>query len=334
VLHAVLGSKLGAVMPSEECVLKLRDQLGPKRVVIALDCCQLRHSPKTLHRWVDELDAITLITGSKFFCGPGFCGGCVVGPKMMKAIDELIPKHCSELMKGYGLYVTKSDCCAKSFPTLSPLLSDVTNFGMLTRWSCAKNEMLTFCPARCEFEKMIPKWVSAVQSMVNCFPPLLTNATCPLKQFPSTTECLMGRCNTLVPIKPTPPTEDNKELSIDQLKVVYQWLMVDMSHVQDVVDKNGGAVEAPKAQIDGTAVDLALPEWKDVISQKCLIGQPVDLGPHGIVRIALGAPIAVKMTTDESLHKTLVEDAMIVWKLATLTKNFHQIVEFLNTNKN
>jgi len=55
---------------------------------MVVDACQGRFETKMLNDLID-LNAITLITGSKFFRGPPFSGGVIVPAKIMKQLQAL-----------------------------------------------------------------------------------------------------------------------------------------------------------------------------------------------------------------------------------------------------
>jgi len=71
VLHIVCCSKTGVVSPSLEFAARLRSEVGFDRLLVAVDCCQLRCHASYLQKCL-EMGFMCMITGSKFFGGPPF----------------------------------------------------------------------------------------------------------------------------------------------------------------------------------------------------------------------------------------------------------------------
>lgn len=88
-LHLVCGSKTGVVAPSLEFAINLKttlkqhDQDG--RLLVVVDCCQLRCHPEYVCRAVTS-DFMCIVTGSKYYCGPPF-SGAVILPRLLA--DEI-----------------------------------------------------------------------------------------------------------------------------------------------------------------------------------------------------------------------------------------------------
>ena len=72
VLHAIDGSKTGLTAPDRAACRRLADRFGG-RLDIVVDACQARVEP-ALVRWYLQQGFPVLVTGSKFFAAPGFCG--------------------------------------------------------------------------------------------------------------------------------------------------------------------------------------------------------------------------------------------------------------------
>jgi hypothetical protein len=72
VLHAIDGSKTGLAAPDRPALLRLAKRFGA-RLDIVVDACQARIEP-ALVRWYLSKGFPVLVTGSKFFTAPGFCG--------------------------------------------------------------------------------------------------------------------------------------------------------------------------------------------------------------------------------------------------------------------
>ncbi len=72
ILHAIDGSKTGLTAPDRAACRLLAQAFGPA-LDIVVDACQARIEP-ALVRWYLQQGFPVLITGSKFFGAPGFCG--------------------------------------------------------------------------------------------------------------------------------------------------------------------------------------------------------------------------------------------------------------------
>ena len=72
VLHAIDGSKTGLTAPDRATCRRLADTYGSS-LDIVVDACQARMEP-ALARWYLQQGFPVLVTGSKFFAAPGFCG--------------------------------------------------------------------------------------------------------------------------------------------------------------------------------------------------------------------------------------------------------------------
>jgi hypothetical protein len=140
VLHVVIGSKTGLVYPSLRLVRALQAELG-EQLLVAVDACQLRCKLSAVREYVQDLDAFVLVTGSKFFCGPAFCGAVVVPSSHALALEAHLAATLPSAGGGEGeggggggacvvpvglqSYLTPQDVCAR-MPHLRSLL-DATN---------------------------------------------------------------------------------------------------------------------------------------------------------------------------------------------------------------
>jgi hypothetical protein len=76
VLHTLDSSKTGLAAPGQAALQRLAAQFGD-RLDIVVDACQARVAPAVL-RWYLTQGCTVLLTGSKFFGAPGFCGALLV----------------------------------------------------------------------------------------------------------------------------------------------------------------------------------------------------------------------------------------------------------------
>jgi len=76
IVHVVAGSKTGSLMPSLHAVADLLAEYGD-RVVPVVDACQTRMQEAGLHNLIQN-GVPVLVTGSKFYGGPPFCGATLL----------------------------------------------------------------------------------------------------------------------------------------------------------------------------------------------------------------------------------------------------------------
>ncbi len=125
VLHAIDGSKTGLTAPDRPSLIRLAKQFG-RSLDIVIDACQARVEP-ALVRWYLQQGFPVLVTGSKFFAAPGFCGA-VLFPRarLGRITPDAVPNGLAAyagLAGGIG-----SRLCP----------------GLLLRWTAALHSMAAF----------------------------------------------------------------------------------------------------------------------------------------------------------------------------------------------
>jgi hypothetical protein len=126
VLHAIDGSKTGLAAPGLLALDLLADRFG-QRLDIVVDACQLRIEPALLRRYLDRGWPV-LVTGSKFFGAPGFCGAVLFPrPRLQRIAGG------GRLPDGLGAYASLS---GGSVSRRCP--------GLLVRWAAALAHMRPF----------------------------------------------------------------------------------------------------------------------------------------------------------------------------------------------
>ncbi len=132
VLHAIDGSKTGLAAPHLMALDLLAERFGG-RLDIVIDACQLRVEPQTVRLYLERGWPV-LVTGSKFFGAPGFCGAILFPRARLRRITGT-----GRVPDGLGAYTNVAD------RTLSRRCP-----GLLLRWSAALMQMHRFAkmPAR------------------------------------------------------------------------------------------------------------------------------------------------------------------------------------------
>ncbi len=155
ILHAIDGSKTGLSAPDLATLLALRRRhAGQLEVVI--DACQARLSPARLRRYL-AADLPVLITGSKFFGGPGFSGALLL-PRARFPDLSLPPAG----LAAYGLASCEelqATACA--------------NAGLVLRWRAALAEMARFRRAAAGFGRVVDRLAAEFRRQLAADPDLL-----------------------------------------------------------------------------------------------------------------------------------------------------------------
>jgi hypothetical protein len=126
VLHAIDGSKTGLAAPSLLALDLLADRFGSK-LDIVIDACQLRIEPETVRLYLERGWPV-LVTGSKFFGAPGFCGAILFPRARLRRIAG-----GGGLPDGLGAYTSVAD---GSLSRRCP--------GLLLRWAASLAHMREF----------------------------------------------------------------------------------------------------------------------------------------------------------------------------------------------
>jgi hypothetical protein len=126
VLHAIDGSKTGLAAP-DLLALDLLAERYRGRLDIVVDACQLRVEPEKIRLYLQRGWPV-LVTGSKFFGAPGFCGAILFPRARLRRIAG-----AGRLPDGLGAYTSVAD---GSVSRRCP--------GLLLRWTAALAEMRSF----------------------------------------------------------------------------------------------------------------------------------------------------------------------------------------------
>jgi hypothetical protein len=132
VLHAMDGSKTGLTAPDRACCRRFADLFGD-RLDIVIDACQARIEPAMV-RWYLAQGFPVLLTGSKFFGAPGFCGA-VLFPR--QRLDRI--SRAGRLPAGLAAYARlQGGFGSRRCP------------GLVLRWTAALHEMTAFAQLKPE----------------------------------------------------------------------------------------------------------------------------------------------------------------------------------------
>lgn len=134
VIHAMNHSKLGYSGPSKALLIELKRMMGPK-VCIIVDACQMRLDREEIIEYLEH-QMMVIVTGSKFFTGPPFCGAILIPEQTVHAIQA----NDAKFDTGFNSY-----CAMEDLPQrLRAILHGCTNsfnLGSIFRWVAALSEM-------------------------------------------------------------------------------------------------------------------------------------------------------------------------------------------------
>lgn len=292
ILHGLDLSKTGLLAPSLAFFGELRAVFGA-RFDIVVDACQTRLSACSIKNYL-ALDAVVLITGSKFFTGPPFAGAALVPGAVAARLAG------GRLPQGLDAYFGRDE-----FPDICPAaacLPDIGNYGLALRWHAALAEMRAFGRVSAARKaETISAFGAAVAREVAASPRLDMLPQPGLVRGPDAEAWEILPSIFSFSLKAT--HEPGRCLTPAEARAVYFWLNTDLSPW--------------------------LPQAGEVARRICHIGQPVKLPQansqpgaddvQGMLRISAGA----RLISGEPSHKGLgfhnrlrreIDDLAVVFK--------------------
>ena len=294
VVHAVDGSKTGLRLPSQELLEALSVRLG-ENLLVVMDACQCRSEPEELN-WFLSRGAIVLVTASKFYSAPGFCGAV------------LVPSQSARVLAGHpapaGLkdYLTKYEVPETLLRFHSNLPNGPKNVGLLLRWACGITEMELFAKRGQVVQTVIREWVYGVRKLVCQRRPALDLIDIDCAECVGD-ETRAGGVNSVVSIKLM--KRNGKEyLDACTLRRVHRYLTIDASKF-----------------LPGNASE----KERTIASLRCMVGQPVKLASYGVLRLAIGAPMARDLSETGRMNDALKQDCQVLDKMMVLSKYIEEM---------
>ncbi|KAK0721892.1 hypothetical protein B0T26DRAFT_700616 [Lasiosphaeria miniovina] len=292
IVHAVDGSKLGARVTNHKLVTDIQAKLG-KRVLIVLDACQGRTESEELD-WYLSHGAVVLMTASKFYGAPGFCGMAVVPD----SAASLLKKGAS-IPPGLSDYLTKYHVPSSLEALHEALPAQPINVGLLLRWTCGVVEMERMAHAGPSGREGIRRWVYAVKDLIRREHPnleLMSESSCAISQASQ-----LGGVNSIISFKLL-AGENRTALGTAVLKQIHRYLVKDVS---------------------GLLPNSADEDERRAAAAICFIGQPVDVGDFAVLRLAIGAALAAALGGNpRGLEMALKEDKRVLDKIEVPLKYY------------
>lgn len=266
-LQTMDSSKLGWRCPSLKCQREVSAR-WPEAVQIVVDACQMRLSRARIK---DHLTRghIVLLTGSKFFTAPPFCGAVMVPEKISKNLATV-----SRVPPGLCDYSNRSDW-PREWGGIRSCLAPRLNFGQWLRWEAAIEEIRSyFSIPQTERLASLQKFAAVVTDCITSSPSL---KLLPAQNRDPSDDVDDGEMATRT-IFPFFINRAGKSLSPEACKKLYQALNQDVSNLLP---------------------PLASAQERLVAAKLCHIGQPVTLpDQNGNVAAVLRISASARTVTE------------------------------------
>eukprot|EP00928_Gymnodinium_smaydae_P056611 TRINITY_DN39973_c0_g1_i1.p1 TRINITY_DN39973_c0_g1~~TRINITY_DN39973_c0_g1_i1.p1 ORF type:complete len:626 (+),score=95.85 TRINITY_DN39973_c0_g1_i1:131-2008(+) len=315
VVHLVAGCKTGHASPSLQVMDRLSARFG-KRVIPLFDGCQVRLRDGTIRDFVERGYGV-MVTGSKFYGGPPFCGAALLNEELTAEFNQLLTsKKLADLIRESELreYLCASLIDVDRLPSLHQLMSDNRSIerGTLLRWAMAAIHIEDFhqIPSSSR-DNLMATWVSCVEDIIDKFNSPVVSV---LKEEADLCPSFAGvlPVNTIVSLRCRVKSNGVwRDPNIDELRHVHRLMALDLS---DWCASRGGVAA-------------------EELSKRCFIAQPVALGKDHppVLRVAIGArqicdafgrclKETLAATGDVSWSTT--DDEVVVRKLARLLEEW------------
>jgi len=256
-LQTMDSSKLGWRSPSQKC-LKEISMRWSKDVQIVIDACQMRLGRNRIKEYLKR-GYVVLLTGSKFFTAPPFCGALLVPPAISARLAPVDKVHT-----GLGDYSNRSDW-PMEWSGIRSSLPPRLNFGQWLRWEAAIEEMrVYFALSQRERLASLQDFAAVVAQCIENSPSLKLLP----QQTPDPADDIDDEEMAVRTIFPFTVSRAGKLLSVDACKKLYQALNKDVS-----------GFLPPQASV----------QERQIAARLCHIGQPVALPDGAVLRISAGA---------------------------------------------
>lgn len=290
ILHGLDLSKTGLLAPSPAFLAKLRAAYGDAFDIV-VDACQTRLSPTSLRAYL-ALNAVVLITGSKFFTGPPFAGAAILSGAVAARLAA------GTLPAGLDAYFGRDEFPARA--RAAQALPPCGNYGLSLRWHAALAEiraLLRVSPTR--RAEILRSFGAAVRGAIAAQPGLTLLEAPEIARTAADED--WERLPTIFTFALRAPHAPDRCLTPAEARQVYFWLNTDLAAL--------------------------LPEDAAIAARICHIGQPVPLaqpngnGMQGALRVSAGA----RLISGEPSHRDLAPKARLGREFSDLNIVFRKI---------
>ena len=284
-LHLLDLPKTGLLAPSLACLERLQAAHG-QHLDIVVDACQTRLDQRRVRDYLSR-GWMVMITGSKFFTGPPFCGAVLLPPPIAARLSA--PGGLPAGLAAYG--------CRADWPQWTPAAAALptgVNLGMLLRWQAALAEMRAFgaVPSG-QVRLRLSFFLEGVRDAIGSNPdlalievPAPDRAPLPASDGGNPEPC-WDQLQTILSFLVLEPDDKGTPLSLERARLLYRWLNADVSR----------ALPATANARD-----------RELARLLCHIGQPAPVPhramagqPAGALRISAGA----RLLSGEPSHEGL-----------------------------
>ena len=293
ILHALDLSKTGLLSPGLDCLQRLRAAHG-SALDIVVDACQARLSPNAVKNYL-RLDAVVLVTGSKFFTGPPFAGAALIPAAIARRFQD------AALPAGLDAYFGRDefplDCKAAS------ALPPVGNYGLALRWHAALAEIHAVMRVPvARRARILGEFADVVAAQIS-MNPALRLLPAPSVQRAENDEP-WERLRSIFTFSMAAAHAPGRKLTPVEARAIYLWLNTDIS---------------------GALPHLS-PPLRALARRICHIGQPVKLPQPdgsfiGVLRVSAGA----RLISGEPSHRDLSAATRLAREFADLRAVFGKI---------
>lgn len=276
-LHRLDLSKTGLLAPRMDTLDALAATAPAGQVDVVVDACQTRLDPARVRDYLDR-GWMVMITGSKFFTGPPFCGAVLVPAPVMARLSA------DGLPSGLAQYTHR-----QAWPenTATDVLPSGHNIGLVLRWHAALAEMTALGEVdRATVTQRLREFLSAARDAITGNPDLSLLPPVALSR-PALPDAWDDQA-TILSFFVRAPGDDAtfRPLPLPQARQLYAWLNADLSEILPAADPGERALAALLCHV-GQPVPLAHPALDDALA--------------GALRISAGA----RLVSGEPSHDGL-----------------------------
>ena len=291
-VHLLDLSKTGLLAPSLACLERLQASEG-QAIDIVVDACQARLDQRRVRDYLAR-GWMVMITGSKFFTGPPFCGAVLLPERITARLAHGTSHAGGPLPAGLAAYGCRADW--PDSLAASSHLPDGINLGMVLRWQAALAEMQAFgaVPAT-RLRTGLGVFLAGVRAAIGSHPDLIlievpAPARALLPGSGSAAEPSWDQVQTILSflvLEPASRTGKRPPLTLGRARQLYRWLNADVSHALP---------------------DHATGEECDLGRLLCHIGQPAPVSHAELPGVAAGAlriSAGARLLSGEPSHEGL-----------------------------
>ena len=306
-LHRLDLSKTGLLAPGTECLDALQRRLGD-RLELVVDACQARLDRRRVQEYVAR-GCMVMITGSKFFTGPPFCGALLLPERLARRL-----RGPGRLPAGLLAYGGGADWPAEAAPVLPGTAGTGAgaNPGMVLRWQAAIAEMDAFAqvPDRLARERTA-SFIDAIDAAIASSPDVVAvPVPVPTRDLlPGDTGAAepcwdqLQTIRSFLVLKPAAPDGAARlPLDVARARLVYRWLNADVTRALPV--STG-------------------PDDRALARLLCHIGQPAPVahdGLDGAMAGALRISVGARLLSGEPSHAGLGSGGRMAREIADVRR--------------